>query len=420
MELELGYTPSQLEIFFNIPKGTRYLIVTKGRRFGATKGASNAFIEWMLEGQQLLWGDTISSNIDRYIDRYFKPELIKSEIPYSYSTQKKVLQLLTPGGGYTDFRSADRPENWEGFGYNKIFLNEAGIILKNDYLYTNAVLPMLMDFPDSLMIAAGVPKGKFTKQEKEHRFYALYKSAKAKLKGFHCLEYSSYDNPLLSASDIEELASEIKSMNPEMEQQEIYGKFVEGADGELWDEVIIEKQRVRIAPAFKRIVVAIDPAVSNKENSDETGIIVCGLDGNNKGYVLEDGSGKYSPEQWATVACQLVEKWGADCIVAEKNQGGDMVETIIRQINKRIRIKLVHATKGKFIRAEPVYALYEQGNIFHVGLLPILERQMCMFTSDSTKSPDRADALVWGFTELMLSKKQSGWSASSGKVKVYN
>ncbi len=415
IELELGYTEPQLEIFFNIPKGTRYLVVTKGRRFGATKGASNAFIEWMVEGQKLLWGDTISGNIDRYIDRYFKPELIKSNIPYSYSTQKKVLQLLTPGGGYTDFRSADRPENWEGFGYNKIFLNEAGIILKNDYLYTNAVLPMLMDYPDAMLIAAGVPKGKFTKNEKEHRFYALYKSAQAGMKGFRCLEYSSYDNPMLSASDIDELSAEIKLMNPEMEQQEIYGKFVEGAEGELWDEVIIEKQRIKSYPDLRRIVVSIDPATSKKENSDETGITVVAIDGNGKGYLLEDVSGKYTPDEWAKVALDAVERWDADCIVAEVNQGGDMVETIIRHKNKRVRVKQVHATKGKFIRAEPIYALYEQGKIFHVGLHPVLERQMCMFTTDSSKSPDRVDAMVWGFTELFPIKKQSSWGVIGGK-----
>ena len=96
-----------------------------------------------------------------------------------------------------------------------------------------------------------------------------------------------------------------------------------------------------------------------------------------------------------------------------------MVETIIRHKNKRVRVKKVHATKGKFIRAEPIYALYEQGKIFHVGLHPVLERQMCMFTTDSTKSPDRVDSLVWGFTELFPSKKQASWSVAGGKVKKY-
>ncbi len=402
VSLELGYTEAQIEIFFNNPIGTRFLIVTKGRRFGATKGAANACIEWMLEGEQILWGDTISGNIDRYVDRYFKPELNKAEIPFSWNTQKKVLKLLTPNGGYTDFRSADRPENWEGFGYNKIFLNEAGIILKNEYLYTNAVLPMLMDFPNSMLIAAGVPKGKFTKKDKEHRFYSLYKSAIAKQEGFRILQYSSYDNPLLSKKDIDELSQEIKLMNPEMEQQEIYGQFVDGAEGELWDEVIIEKSRINSKPELKRIVISIDPATSKKKNSDETGITVQGIDFQGKGYLLEDLSGKYSPEEWATVAITAVSRWEADCIVAEKNQGGDLIQSVLRAKDYKGRIKLVTATKGKFVRAEPIFSLYEQGKIFHVGFHPTLERQMCIFVADSDKSPDRVDALVWGMTELML------------------
>src|SRR5690606_20407876 len=191
----------------------------------------NASIEWMLEGKKILWGDTISGNIDRYVDRYFKPELKKSGIEYTYSTQKKVLTLPI-ASGYIDFRSADRPENWEGFGYDIILLNEAGIILKNDYLYTNAVLPMLMDSPGSKLIAIGTPKGKEVKSGKEHRYYALYKRAFEKDPLFELFQYSSYDNPFLSMDDVKELEAEMKLMNPAMVRQEIYGEFVDGAAGE--------------------------------------------------------------------------------------------------------------------------------------------------------------------------------------------
>src|SRR5690554_5106545 len=174
MNLNLKYTENQVKFLFEHKKGVRFVLVPAGRRFGKTKGIANASIEWMLEGKKILWGDTISGNIDRYVDRYFKPELKKSGLEYTYSTQKKVLSLDV-AKGYIDFRSADRPENWEGFGYDIILLNEAGIILKNDYLYTNAVLPMLMDSPGSKLIAVGTPKGKETKSGKEHRYYSLYK-----------------------------------------------------------------------------------------------------------------------------------------------------------------------------------------------------------------------------------------------------
>src|SRR5699024_8192896 len=145
--------------------------------------------------------------------------------------------------------------------------------------------------------------------------------------------------------------------------------------------------------------------ISNTSTSDETGITVTGIDGSNNGYVLADESGKYSPDGWATIAVNLAEKWKADCIVAEKNQGGDMVQSVIRAKNNKVRIKLVTATKGKYVRAEPIYSLYEQGKVFHVGYLPKLEAQMCIFTSDLKNSPDRVDSLVWGLTELMLNKQ---------------
>lgn len=404
MQLNLQYTKNQIKFLFEHKPGVRFIVVPAGRRFGKTKGVANGCIEWLLEGKKMLWGDTISGNIDRYVERYFKPELNKSGIDFNWSTQKKVLSL-DMSGGYIDFRSADRPENWEGFGYDIIILNEAGIILKNDYLYTNAVLPMLMDSPGSKLIAVGTPKGKETKEGKEHRYYSLYKRAKDNDPAFQLFQFSSYDNPFLSQTDVKDLEDEMKLMNPAMVRQEIYGEFVEGAAGELWDEVIIERQRIKVAPELKRITVNIDPATSNTAESDETGITVTGIDSLGNGYVLDDESGKYSPEQWAAVAIKLKDKWNADCIVAEKNQGGDMVEAVIRSKDKNVRIKLVTATKGKFVRAEPIYSFYEQGRIFHVGYHHKLERQMCIFTSDVKNSPDRVDSLVWGFTELMFNEK---------------
>lgn len=403
MQINLQYTSNQLKFLFNHKPKARFIVVPAGRRFGKTKGCANACIEWMLEGKKILWGDTISSNIDRYVDRYFKPELIKENIDYSWSTQKKVFNL-NASKGYIDFRSADRPENWEGFGYDIIILNEAGIILKNEYLYTNAVLPMLMDSPNSILIAVGTPKGKVTKDNKEHRFYSLYKRARDNDPSHDLFQFSSYDNPFLSQTDIKELEAEMQIMNPQMVQQEIYGEFVDGAAGELWDEVMIERCRIKVAPDLVRITVNIDPAISNTADSDETGITVTGKDVNGNGYVLADESGKYSPDQWASIAVDLVKQWKAGSIVAEKNQGGDMITNILRNKDPNIRVKLVTATKGKFVRAEPIYSLYEQGKIFHVGYHNKLEAQMCMFTSELKNSPDRVDSLVWGFSELMLTE----------------
>jgi phage terminase large subunit-like protein len=183
------------------------------------------------------------------------------------------------------------------------------------------------------------------------------------------------------------------------------GHWLEDAEGMLWNRQIIERLRMATPPQLERIVVSVDPAASANLDSDETGIVVCAKDAKGNGYVLEDLSGKYSPSQWAAVAVKAFERWNADCIVAEKNMGGDMVESVLRSQNTNARIKLVNATKGKYVRAEPIYSLYEQNKIYHIGQFPILENQMITFDPDKGKSPDRVDALVWGFTELLLGSK---------------
>lgn len=220
--LHLKYTPAQLEILFQNEQA-KFKVITKGRRFGATKGFANGFIEWAFDGiTPLLWVDTINGNIERYYERYFLPELKK--IPsnwYKWDVQKKVLKIKD---SIIDFRSADAPESIEGFGYKKIFLNEAGIILKNNYLYSNAILPMLMDYPDSQLIAAGVPKGKYKKDGSKHKFYELWENAENGTFGYWGKSYSSYDNPLLRPEDIKQIIDEV---SPAEADQEIFGRFIE-------------------------------------------------------------------------------------------------------------------------------------------------------------------------------------------------
>jgi len=207
----------------------------------------------------------------------------------------------------------------------------------------------------------------------------------------------------LSKSFIDQ-AERVKNENLLRYEHLFLGKWLDDAEGLLWNKAIIERCRLEVKPEMKRIIIAVDPATTATSESDETGITVQGVDNIGNGYVLEDLSGKYTPNEWSSVVNTAVVRWGADCIVAEKNQGGDMVESVLRSKDKVTRVKLVTATKGKFVRAEPIYSLYEQGKIYHVGNFPILEKQMVTFEPDKSKSPDRVDALVWGFTELMLNK----------------
>lgn len=193
-------------------------------------------------------------------------------------------------------------------------------------------------------------------------------------------------------------------------RQELEGEILDDIPGALWSRESIDNHRLKEVPAdLIKVIVAVDPATSAEAGSDETGLVVVGLardeDGYARGYVLEDGSLKGSPEEWARKAVHYYRKWSADKIVAEKNQGGDMVSSVIRSVDRSVPIQLVHASRGKVVRAEPISALYEQGRVHHVGRFDKLEDQMCLFSVDNIRSPamgspDRVDALVWGLTSL--------------------
>ena len=174
---------------------------------------------------------------------------------------------------------------------------------------------------------------------------------------------------------------------------------------------MIEAARTGANPEFARIVVAIDPAAASSAQADETGIIVAGADTGGHGYVLADVSGRYAPSEWARAAIAAYRVHAADRIVAEVNNGGEMVEATLRMIDPGVPFRAVRATRGKTARAEPVAALYEQGRVHHVGAFPQLEDQMCAFVPGAAGgfdraavggSPDRVDALVWALTELLV------------------
>ena len=190
-------------------------------------------------------------------------------------------------------------------------------------------------------------------------------------------------------------------------RQELNGEVLDDTPGALWTLGQIDALRVVQAPALSRIVVAIDPAVTSHQDSDETGIVVAGLGARDRhGYALEDASQtQASPDAWMRVAVEAYHRWQADRIVAEVNNGGDLVESLLRTVDPNVPFTAVRASRGKQTRAEPVAALYEQGRIHHVGNLSALEDQMTTWAPAlAAQSPDRMDALVWALTELMLSE----------------
>jgi phage terminase large subunit-like protein len=188
-------------------------------------------------------------------------------------------------------------------------------------------------------------------------------------------------------------------------RQELMGELLEDVEGALWTNAMLEAALTDDVPDMQRVVVAIDPSGGDAEGNDEQGIMVAGLGIDGLYYVLADRSCKLSPQGWASRAVAAYEEFKADRIVAEKNFGGDMVEAIIKQIDRNVPTRMVSASRGKVQRAEPIAALYEQAKVRHVKGLEELEAQMTGWTPNDGTSPDRMDALVWALTDLSSARK---------------
>ncbi len=214
---------------------------------------------------------------------------------------------------------------------------------------------------------------------------------------------------------------QLEALGEAAKKRYLYGQWADDTDGSLWTEETLAQNRVlgqegQKLPQWLRIVVAVDPSGTKgpeDKRSDEVGIVVVALGTDGHGYLIEDLSGKYPPEVWGKIAADAYERHSADRIVGEVNYGGDMVRAVIQAQDSTLPFTAVHATRGKEVRAEPISAIYDQNKIHHIGYFPEIEEQlMAMLQSGyvGLRSPDRADAVIWGFTELFpkMVKKDNG------------
>ena len=198
-------------------------------------------------------------------------------------------------------------------------------------------------------------------------------------------------------------------------RQELHAEVLNEMPGALWTRTNLKETRIKVAPELTRIVVAIDPAATSKAGSDDTGIVVAGIDLRGHGYVLEDLTCHTSPNRWAEIAVSAYHRWNADRIIAEINNGGEMVESTLRTVDRNVAYLGIHASKGKQARAEPVAALYEQNRVHHVGLYADMEDELCGWApNQNMPSPNRLDALVWAMTDLMLKNRTVAVSIDPG------
>lgn len=377
-----------------IPEGDWYAwLILAGRGFGKTRTGAETIREWVKSGQAkriALIGATEDEVRQVMIEgesgllAVHPPE----ERPYFLPSRKL---LVWPNGACAQIFSGVKPDQLRGPQFDGAWIDELAKFPHPETLWQQLNFSLRLGKAPRVVITTTPRPLKLLKalMEREGKDVVLTRG-------------SSFENQ-------ENLSPTFLSMMEEryagtrLGTQELYGEILENVEGALWTYEHIEEARIDVAPPLARIVVAVDPAVTSSEESDETGLIIAGVSADGKYYVLEDGSGRYPPIKWAKRAIDLYKRHKADRIIAEVNQGGDLVQTMIRSLDSEVSFQSVRATRGKFTRAEPVAALYEQGLVFHVSPQGFseLEEQLCRYVpGGSLKSPDRLDALVWALTAL--------------------
>ena len=378
----LGYTPAQYHIFFEMPETDKYILIPKGRRFGATRGSAQFCIERLLDGLSILWVDTVQANLDQYINTYFLPVLKQLRIAhteYSYNSSKHELTIY---GATLFMRSAERPENLEGFGYNLMVLNEAGIIFSGQRgrnLWYNTLYPMVLDFEPTVFFL-GTPKGKRAKKnELSETGNSLYYElcCKGGLEGekqpkWACKTYTSYDNPMLSADLITELEDDVPFV---IRAQEIHGKFLDKGEEEVFKAEWFHTQATLEQFSIIRTIISMDTAFKKGSENDHTAIVVISEARN--GYVIEDCiNERLEYPDLVRKTKQIFEKYPNTCniLIEDKASGTSLIQHLDNEVSAPIIP--VNPTTDKNTRMAVESPIIEAGQVY----LPEAGSQPWLFT----------------------------------------
>jgi phage terminase large subunit-like protein len=364
---------------------TTWLIMA-GRGFGKTRSGA----EWMRKQARTysrlgLIGRTAADVRDVMVEGE-SGILAISPVWERPTYQPSRRRLVWPNGAQATTYSADEPDSLRGPQHEKLWADEPGAWQYED-AWDQAMFGLrLGDNPQ--VCATTTPKvTKLIKRLLSH-------------KTTHVTHGTTYENEEnLAPTFLEQVVGRYSGTR--IGRQELLAELLEDVEGALWNRDLLERTRVVKAPELVRIVVGVDPAVTNNEGSDEIGIVVAGKGTDGHAYVLADYTLKGSPLDWAQAVITAYYLFKADRVVGEANNGGDLIETVLRTIDESVSYKSVHASRGKHLRAEPVVALYEQNRAHHVGNLPYLEDEQCTWEVGKP-SPNRMDALVWAITELAI------------------
>jgi phage terminase large subunit-like protein len=318
---------------------------------------------------------------------WFKPEF-----------QPSKRSVVWPNGVQAILLSADEPERARGLQCAWLWADEFASWRFAEDIWPNLMFGLRLGDRPRAMITTTPRPGRLLRQ-------LLAQPTTVVTRG------TTRDNANLSGEAVERLYTQFGGTR--LGRQELEGQLLEDNPNALWSLDQIDAARVKVAPDLRRVVVAVDPAVTSRPDSDETGVVVVGVakcackgPPEDHLFVLADRSGIYSPDGWARVVASAYEVFRADRVVAEVNNGGDLVQSTLRTLgDAHLSFRAVHASRGKQIRAEPIAALYEQGKVHHVGSLAKLEDQMTQWDPVAdARSPDRVDALVWGASDLMRTR----------------
>lgn len=409
--------PDQLE-----PTGDWFIWwIDAGRGWGKTRTASETIKEWALNtpgGRFALVAATFADARDTMVEgesgllAILKPHQLRGG-SIDKAWNRSIGELHLANGSQFRIYSSEQPRKLRGPQHHGAWCDELaawedahlGAVDEQDKskgngtTWSNLLFGLRLGKRPRIIIATTPKPVKLV--------FDLLAQAKAKPGRIHITKGTTYDNLANLSETFKENVIAVYE-GTTIGQQELNAVLNMVVKGALWTAAMLAPIRVPVEQLpppeeFTRVVVAIDPAVTSNADSDETGIIIGGLHKSGLAYVLDDGSGVYTPLQWAETANNFFKKHNADCFVAEVNNGGDLVEVNIRQVNKTARYRGVRASRGKVARAEPVVALYEQARIRHAARLDKLESQMTTWSAGTgEKSPDRIDALVWLLTDLML------------------
>lgn len=375
-------------------------VIRAGRRGGKTVGISIAAVEWFLAGHRVLYTAPTMEQVGRFwttVTRALylpiKTGMFRQNGSEHFIEREGTEQRIKA-------KTAWNADSLRGDYANKLIFDEFQLVDEDAWGVVGA--PMLLDNNGDAIFIYTPPSlhsRSVSKADDPQHAAKLFKKAKALQdagdKRWETFHFTSRDNPYLSQEALNEIAGDMSALAYRME---IMAEDVDEAPGALWTRKIIDDFRVLRSPILSKIVVSVDPSISS--GGDEAGVIICGKAGGGDGYVIADESVQGSPLIWARAAVTAYHKYHANMIVAEKNQGGEMVELTIHQVDPTVPVKLVHASRGKATRAEPISAMAEKGKIHHAGSFPKLEDELCLWLPGDD-SPNRLDAMVWGMTELL-------------------